>query len=75
MDAGKPPTTVLDAAVFSYVYLLLELQYEVWEDKRLVDVVKKFRALREHKDVIRKNHFRARPPGLWKALNAKALGG
>jgi metaxin len=75
MDKGKSPTTLLDAAVFSYVYLLLELQYEVWADKRLVDVVKKFGALRAHRDLIRKSHFRARPPGLWKSLNAEAVGG
>lgn len=73
MDAGKAPTTLLDAAVFSYVYLLLELQYEIWADTRLVDVVRKFKALREHRDAIQKSHFRARPPGLWKSLNTKVL--
>lgn len=73
MDAEKAPTTLLDAAVFSYVYLLLELQYEVWADTRLVDVVKKFKALREHRDAIQKSHFRARPPGLWRSLNIKVL--
>jgi metaxin len=75
IDAGRAPTSILDAAVFSYVYLLLELRHEVWEDRRLVDVVKKFGALKEHRDEVRRNHFRARPPGLWKELNAKALGG
>ena len=75
MDKGKSPTTLLDAAVFSYVFLLLELQYEIWADTRLVDVVKKFGGLRVHRDVVRKNHFRARPPGLWKSLNAEAAGG
>lgn len=75
LNAGKAPTTLLDAAVFSYVYLLLELDEEVWADKRLVDVVRKFKGLREHTEDIKKSHFRARPPGLWKSLNTKAMRG
>jgi metaxin len=75
MEAKKAPTTLLDAAVFSYVYLLLELQGGVWADRRLADIVRKFPALKTHRDTIRKNHYRARPPGLWKELNAKAVGG
>ncbi|QDS77334.1 hypothetical protein FKW77_005092 [Venturia effusa] len=74
MDAGKAPTTLLDAAAFSYVYLLLELKEEVWADRRLVDVVRKFKGLKEHADVIKKSYFRARPPGLWRSLNAEATG-
>ncbi|KAE9963520.1 hypothetical protein EG328_011323 [Venturia inaequalis] len=75
MDSGKAPTTLLDAAVFSYVYLLLELNEHVWADRRLVDVVRKFKALREHKEIIERNYFTVKPPGLWKSLNAKAMGG
>lgn len=75
MDAGKAPTTLLDATVFSYVYLLLELNEELWADRRLVDVVRKFKALRDHTERIKKSHFRARPPGLWNSLNAKAMSG
>ncbi|TLD29512.1 mitochondrial outer membrane protein [Venturia nashicola] len=75
MDNGRPPTTLLDAAVFSYVYLLLELNEDIWAHKRLVDVVQKFKSLREHTEVIKKSHFKARPPRLWNSLNAKATGG
>lgn len=75
MSSGKAPTTLLDAAVFSYVYLLLELNEHVWPDRRLVDVVLKFKALRAHTEVIKKNHFRVRPPGLWKNLNDRARDG
>lgn len=75
MENSNAPTTLIDAAVFSYVYLLLELKEEVWADRRLVNVVRKFKGLRDHTERIKKSHFRARPPGLWNSLNAKAMGG
>ena len=54
------------AAIFSYVYLLLELDEKVWANRRLVDILKRFTGLGEHKELIRKNHFRARPPAVWR---------
>lgn len=68
IKSGRKPTSLLDAAIFSYVYLLLELDYGVWKDTRLVDILKKFSGLKEHKELIRKNHFRARPPAIWRQL-------
>ncbi|KIW03779.1 uncharacterized protein PV09_05082 [Verruconis gallopava] len=72
IKSGRSPTSLLDAAIFSYVYLLLELDGSVWMDTRLVDILKKFNGLREHKELIRKNHFRARPPAIWRELNQRA---
>jgi metaxin len=69
---GRTPTSLLDAAIFSYVYLLLELDEGVWSDRRLFDILKRFSGLREHKESIRKNHFRARPPAVWRQLNQDA---
>ena len=69
IKAGRAPTGLLDAAIFSYVYLLLELHQGVWADRRLVDVLSRFSGLKEHMDLIRKNHFRARPPAIWRQLN------
>jgi hypothetical protein len=69
IKAGRPPTGLLDAAIFSYVYLLLELDERVWENRRLVDILKRFGGLREHMEGIRKNHFRARLPAVWRELN------
>jgi len=69
IESDQKPTSVLDATVFAYTYLLLELEHRVWADKRLINIVRKFDGLRKHKDAIRKNHFRARPPSLWKQLN------
>jgi hypothetical protein len=69
---GRKPNGLLDAAIFSYVYLLLELEYEAWADRRLVDILKRFGGLKEHKELIRKNHFRARPPAIWRQLSQEA---
>lgn len=69
IKSGRAPTSLLDAAIFSYVYLLLELGDRVWADRRLVDILKRFGGLREHKELIGKNHFRARPPAVWRELN------
>ena len=69
IKSGRAPTSLLDAAIFSYVYLLLELEQGVWADRRLVDVLGRFEGLREHKELIKKNHFRARPPAIWRVLN------
>jgi len=73
IESDQKPTSVLDATVFAYTYLLLELEHRVWADKRLINIVRKFDGLRKHKDAIRKNHFRARPPSLWKQLNKEHL--
>ena len=72
IKSGRTPTSLLDAAIFSYVYLLLELDEKVWANTRLVDMLKRFSGLREHKEIIRKHHFRARPPAAWRQLNQAA---
>jgi hypothetical protein len=69
IKSGRAPTSLLDAAIFSYVYLLLELDERVWANRRLVDILKRFTGLREHKELIQKKHFRARPPAVWRELN------
>ena len=69
MKASRSPTGLLDAAIFSYVYLLLELNNGVWADRRLVDVLSRFSGLRQHMELIKKHHFRARPPAIWRQLN------
>jgi metaxin len=68
-EEGRAPTTLLDAAVFAYTYLLLELRQSVWEDKRLVEKLNGCEGLRVHKETIRKGYFRARPPAVWKRFN------
>jgi hypothetical protein len=65
-EEGTKPTTLLDAAVFAYTYLLLELGEDYWADRRLVDCLSRFEGLKQHKESIRKSHFRARPPGVWR---------
>lgn len=65
-EAGTKPTTLLDAAVFAYTYLILELGEDYWANKRLANTVSRFEGLKQHKESIRKSHFRARPPGVWR---------
>ncbi|KAF2432434.1 hypothetical protein EJ08DRAFT_677645 [Tothia fuscella] len=65
-EEGTKPTTLLDAAVFAYTYLLLELAEDGWADRRLADMVRGLEGLRAHKEEIRKGYFRARPPGVWR---------
>jgi hypothetical protein len=72
IQAGRAPTSLLDAATFSYVYLLSELSKEAWADRRLPEILAKFEALTQHKDSIMKQHFRARPPAVWRELNQEA---
>jgi metaxin len=72
IKSGRKPTSLLDAAIFSYVYLLLQLEYGLWADRRLVDILKRFTRLKEHNELIRKHHFRARPPAVWRQLNQDA---
>jgi metaxin len=67
-DVERAPTTLLDAAVFSYTFLLLELGEEGWADDRLAAIVRGCEALRAHEDTIRKGYFRARVPGVWKRI-------
>jgi len=69
LKTGRKPTNLLDAAIFSYVFLLLGLEEGVWRDKRLVDSLKRFSGLREHMELIKKKHFRARLPAVWRTLN------
>jgi hypothetical protein len=65
-DPERTPTTLLDAAVFSYTFLLLELGEEGWADARLASIVKDCKALKAHKESIRKGYFRARVPKVWR---------
>jgi metaxin len=68
-DAERKPTTLLDAAVFSYTFLLLELNKEAWADGRLASLVRGCGGLVEHKEEIRKSYFRARVPSVWKKVS------
>lgn len=69
LKSGRSPTSLLDAAIFSYVYLLSELLGDAWTDRRLPDILNKFSGLKEHSELIRKQHFRAKPPAVWRELN------
>lgn len=62
----EKPTTLLDAAIFAYAYLLLEMEEDYWEDRGLRDMVSGCEGLRWLVDVVRKGYFRARPPAVWR---------
>jgi metaxin len=67
-DPERTPTTLLDAAVFSYTFLLLGLDESGWADGRLAELVGNCDGLKTHKEEIRKGYFRARVPGIWKRI-------
>jgi metaxin len=67
-NGERTPTTLLDAAVFSYTFLLLELRDEGWADGRLAEIVRGCKGLRAHEESIRKGYFRARVPGVWRRV-------
>ena len=60
------PTSLLDAAIFAYIYLLSEMEEGYWEDRRLRDIVTGLEGLKWHMDTVRKGYFRARPPAVWR---------
>lgn len=72
LKTGRKPTSLLDAAIFSYIFLLLGLEERAWKDRRLVESLQRFNGLREHMELIKKHHFRARLPSVWRSLNQAA---
>jgi metaxin len=59
---GRP--SLLEASLFSYLFLLLELPQEKWADRRLVDLLMKYPGLVSLEKTMKKD-FKLEPPSIY----------
>ena len=60
---GRP--SLLEASLFSYLFLLLELPQEKWADRRLVDLLMKYPALVVLEKTMKKEFMILDPPSIY----------
>jgi metaxin len=61
--AGKP--SLLEATLYAYLYLLLELPLESWPDSRLVEILRENKALVRWQSDMREEFGNLQPPGIY----------